>query len=73
MVVRQEKPMNEPGRAPRGRLTWVVPVGIALFVVVLAFTLFKPADRQNRGGEAPAAAGAPGDASPPPGSKATTG
>ncbi|MGA0608165.1 hypothetical protein ACO2Q0_19410 [Phenylobacterium sp. VNQ135] len=73
MVVRQEKPMNEAGRAPKGRLTWVALAAIALFLVVLVFTMFKPAAPDNRGGEAPAAAGAPGDASPAPGSKAAPG
>jgi hypothetical protein len=71
MVVRQEKPMNAAGQAPKGRLTWMAIAGMAVFVILLVFLFVKPGtdERSGAGTEPPAAPGAPTDASPPPGSQ----
>ncbi len=74
MVVGQEKPMNERGRAaPRGRMTWMAIAGIVVFLVLLFMLFVRPGAPDKHGGERPTAPGAPGDASPAQGSQPNLG
>jgi hypothetical protein len=53
MVVRQVKPIDRgQARPPKGRLTWMALLGIALFVVLLAIVILRPVVDSNDGPEA---------------------
>jgi hypothetical protein len=66
-VANQAKPMNERGvTPPKGRLTWMAIIGVALFVILLLAVTLRPAvDRQDgveSGATAPTTSSAPTDA-----------
>jgi hypothetical protein len=58
MVTHQAKPMNERGvQPPKGRLTWMAIIGVALFIVLLLAVVMRPAADQDTAAEtAPASA-----------------
>lgn len=74
MVIGQEKPSNVRGAAaPKGRMTWMALIGIAVFVVILAMLFLRPADPERRGREVVSPPGAPGESATPPASSVPTG
>ena len=49
MVAREAKPINSGTvRPPKGRLTWMALVGVALFVIMLLMVILRPVvDRRD--------------------------
>lgn len=66
MVARQVQPTNETGvRPPKGRLTWMALVGIALFVVLI-LAMVLPTGQRSDTPERPAPQTSPPAATAPP-------
>ncbi|WP_309092804.1 hypothetical protein [Phenylobacterium sp.] len=74
MVVGQEKPSNVRGAAaPKGRMTWMALIGIAVFLVLLFMLFLRPADPERRGRETASPPGAPSESATPPASSVPAG